>query len=101
MAPFVAQFTVTRPLLNSGALRPTKTSSMKKRNVLGTVSSSALRQFAVGMPHSQAVSALAQSPSTISIRAARVLDGRGGVVENGVIEITGSKITTLRNARGR
>jgi imidazolonepropionase-like amidohydrolase len=47
-----------------------------------------------------AVSALAQAPSTISIRAARVLDGRGGVLENGVIEITGSKITNISQRAG-
>jgi imidazolonepropionase-like amidohydrolase len=44
--------------------------------------------------------ALAQSPSTISIRAARVLDGRGGVLENRVIEITGSTITNIRQREG-
>lgn len=47
-----------------------------------------------------ALSAFAQSPSAISIRAARVLDGRGGVVENGVIDIAGSKITNIAQRAG-
>ena len=44
---------------------------------------------------------LAQSPSTISIRAARLLDGRGGVLENAVIEITGSRISRIDQRQGR
>jgi imidazolonepropionase-like amidohydrolase len=49
-----------------------------------------------------ATGAAAQSgaPSTISIRAARVLDGRGGVGKNAVIEITGSKITQITQRAG-
>jgi imidazolonepropionase-like amidohydrolase len=43
---------------------------------------------------------LAQSPSPISIRAARVLDGRGGVLTDAVIEITGSKITKIEQRSG-
>ncbi len=46
------------------------------------------------------VSVLAQAPVTISIGAARVLDGRGGVLENAVIEIAGSKITKIHQRSG-
>ena len=35
-----------------------------------------------------------------TIRAARILDGRGGVIENGVIEITKSKITKIDQRLG-
>ena len=45
-------------------------------------------------------SVLAQAPSTISIRAARVLDGRGGAWQNAVIEIAGSKITKIEQRSG-
>lgn len=47
-----------------------------------------------------AVPVLAQAPSTITIRAARALDGRGGVLENAVIEIAGSKITKIEQRAG-
>jgi imidazolonepropionase-like amidohydrolase len=47
-----------------------------------------------------AVSVLAQTPSTISLRASRVLDGRGGAWENAVIEIAGSKITKIEQRSG-
>lgn len=50
--------------------------------------------IATGMP------VLAQTPSTISIRAARVLDGRGGVMQNAVIEIAGSKVTRIGQRTG-
>jgi imidazolonepropionase-like amidohydrolase len=43
---------------------------------------------------------LAQAPPTISIRASRVLDGRGGTLQNAVIEITGSKITKIEQRSG-
>jgi imidazolonepropionase-like amidohydrolase len=46
------------------------------------------------------VCVLAQTPATISIRAARVLDGRGGALENVVIEISGSKITKIERRSG-
>jgi len=36
----------------------------------------------------------------ITVRAARVLDGRGGTLENGVIEVTGSKITGIDQRTG-
>jgi imidazolonepropionase-like amidohydrolase len=45
-------------------------------------------------------SLLAQAPPTISIRASRVLDGRGGTLQNAVIEITGSKITKIGQRSG-
>jgi imidazolonepropionase-like amidohydrolase len=45
-------------------------------------------------------SLLAQAPPTISIRASRVLDGRGGTLQNTVIEITGSKITKIEQRSG-
>jgi imidazolonepropionase-like amidohydrolase len=45
-------------------------------------------------------SLLAQAPPTISIRASRVLDGRGGTLQNAVIEITGSKITKIEQRSG-
>lgn len=38
--------------------------------------------------------------SPITIRAARVLDGRGGVVTSGVIEVRGSKITAVDQRTG-
>ena len=47
-----------------------------------------------------AASVLGQTPATISIRAARVLDGRGQILENAVIEIRGSKITTIERRSG-
>ena len=47
-----------------------------------------------------AVSVLAQMPPTISLRAARVLDGRGGAWDNAVIEIAGSKITKIEQRAG-
>jgi imidazolonepropionase-like amidohydrolase len=47
-----------------------------------------------------AISVLAQAPSTISIRASRVLDGRGGTWQNAVIEIAGSKITKIEQRSG-
>jgi hypothetical protein len=47
-----------------------------------------------------AVSVLAQTPSTISIRASRVLDGRGEAREHAVIEIAGSKITKIEQRSG-
>jgi imidazolonepropionase-like amidohydrolase len=37
---------------------------------------------------------------TITIRAARVLDGRGAVLENGVVEVQGSKITAVDQRTG-
>ena len=43
---------------------------------------------------------VAQPPPTISIRAARVLDGRGGAWENAVIEIAGSQITKIEQRSG-
>jgi len=46
------------------------------------------------------VRVLAQAPVPISIRAARVLDGRGGALENAVIEISGSKITKIEQRSG-
>jgi imidazolonepropionase-like amidohydrolase len=91
---------VTRPLLNSGALRPTKTSSMRRGTFRALCRRALCASLLSGCLILEAVSALAQSPSTISIRAARVLDGRGGVVENGVIEITGSKITNVAQRAG-
>ena len=39
-----------------------------------------------------------QNPTTI--RAARVLDGRGGMIENGVVEIRGSKIVAVDQRTG-
>lgn len=36
----------------------------------------------------------------ITIRAARILDGRGGVIENGVIEVLGSKIIAVDTRKG-
>jgi imidazolonepropionase-like amidohydrolase len=47
-----------------------------------------------------AVCVLAQAPTTISIGAARILDGRGGIVEDAVIEISGSKITKIERRSG-
>lgn len=47
-----------------------------------------------------AVSVLAQSPTTVSIRAARVLDGRGGIADNAVIDIVGSKIVSVEHRDG-
>ncbi len=47
-----------------------------------------------------AVSVLAQTPSTISLRASRVFDGGGGVWESAVIEIAGSKITKIEQRSG-
>jgi imidazolonepropionase-like amidohydrolase len=44
--------------------------------------------------------AVAQTPSAISIRAARVLDGRGGAWQNTVIEIAGQKITKIEQRSG-
>jgi imidazolonepropionase-like amidohydrolase len=41
-----------------------------------------------------------QTPTTITIRAARVLDGRGGVQPNAVVAIRGSKIDRLAAASG-
>jgi imidazolonepropionase-like amidohydrolase len=39
-------------------------------------------------------------PGPITIRAARVLDGRGGIVQNGVVEVRGSKITRIDERAG-
>ena len=36
----------------------------------------------------------------ITVRAARVLDGRGGVLANGVVEVQGSKITAVDQRTG-
>jgi imidazolonepropionase-like amidohydrolase len=41
-----------------------------------------------------------QTPPIISIRAARVLDGRGDILQDAVIEIAGSKITTINQRPG-
>lgn len=38
--------------------------------------------------------------SPITIRAARILDGRGGLIEHGVIEVRGSKITAVDTRKG-
>jgi imidazolonepropionase-like amidohydrolase len=40
------------------------------------------------------------SPSTVTIRAARVFDGRGDVVPNGVVEVTGGRITAVGAREG-
>ncbi len=40
------------------------------------------------------------APETITIRAARLLDGRGGTHSNAVIEIRGSKIAAIDQRRG-
>lgn len=48
-----------------------------------------------------AFSLSAQSPVPITIRAARVLDGRGGVATNAVVEVRGSKIVTIDQRDGR
>jgi imidazolonepropionase-like amidohydrolase len=47
-----------------------------------------------------ATSLLAQAPPTVSIRASRVLDGRGGILQNAVVEIAGSKITNIEQRSG-
>jgi imidazolonepropionase-like amidohydrolase len=45
---------------------------------------------------------LAQQPqtSTITIRAARVLDGRGKIITNGVVQVQSSKIVTVDQRQG-
>jgi imidazolonepropionase-like amidohydrolase len=88
--------------VSSGVTRPTKTAIVRggtnfmALNYQARVSAKLLP----GLLILGAVAALAQSPSTISVRAARVLDGRGGVLENGVLEITGSKITNIAQRAG-
>ena len=51
---------------------------------------------------SAAATSLAQTPSTstTTIRAARVLDGRGKTIANGVIEVKGTKIVAIDQRRG-
>jgi imidazolonepropionase-like amidohydrolase len=45
---------------------------------------------------------IAQEPqtSTITIRAARVLDGRGKIITNGVVEVQGTKIVKVDQRQG-
>src|SRR5947209_7955171 len=50
------------------------------------------------MPVSLAAQRGQQAPTTI--RAARVLDGRGGVLDNGVIELQGSRIAKVDQRAG-
>ena len=48
------------------------------------------------------VGSFAQQPasSTMTIRAARVLDGRGKTIANGVVEVQGTKIVAIDQRRG-
>ncbi|MEW6322349.1 MAG: amidohydrolase family protein [Acidobacteriota bacterium] len=48
-----------------------------------------------------AVAPRAQAPETISITAARVLDGRGQIVERGMVEVRGAAIARVGAAAGR
>ena len=41
------------------------------------------------------VDSAAQSPQVVTIKAARVIDGRGNVLNDGVVTVTGSKITAV------
>jgi imidazolonepropionase-like amidohydrolase len=47
------------------------------------------------------VTATAQGPRPITIRAARVLDGRGGMLTNAVIEVRGSTIAAIDQRTGQ
>jgi imidazolonepropionase-like amidohydrolase len=40
------------------------------------------------------------APAAITLRAARVIDGTGNVINNGVVEIRGSKITAIDDRKG-
>src|SRR5262245_49357505 len=44
--------------------------------------------------------ATAQSPTPITVRAARLLDGRGGSMSNVVITVQGSKIVSVDRRQG-
>ena len=60
-----------------------------------------LRLMLLGLAMPAAVLVRAQTPPpTISIRAARVLDGRGGAWENAVIEVAGSQIAKIEQRPG-
>ena len=54
----------------------------------------------LGLMMAAAMVVVGQTPPTISIRAARVLDGRGGAWEHAVIEIAGSQITKIEQRSG-
>ena len=62
--------------------------------------SSALLLIGLSGLSTAARSSQAPAREAITIRAARVLDGRGGSRANGVIEIRGSKIVAIDNRRG-
>ena len=41
-----------------------------------------------------------QPPGTVTLRAARVLDGRGGTLQNAVVEISGDRIVRVDQRTG-
>jgi imidazolonepropionase-like amidohydrolase len=57
------------------------------------------RRFLVALNCAAAVPLLAQEPSTV-IRAAKIIDGKGGTITNGEIVVAGSKIVRI-GARGK
>jgi imidazolonepropionase-like amidohydrolase len=56
----------------------------------------ALAFLAAATPHAQTPTA----PAAVTYRAARVLDGRGRMITNGVVEIRGSQIVAVDQRRG-
>jgi imidazolonepropionase-like amidohydrolase len=62
---------------------------------------SLLRLMLFGLVATTGMLVVAQTPRpAVSIRAARVLDGRGHTLQNAVIEITGSRITKVEQRSG-
>ena len=47
-----------------------------------------------------AILATAQAPQDITIRAGRLIDGRGGIVQDVVVHVVGGKIASLEKANG-
>jgi imidazolonepropionase-like amidohydrolase len=75
--------------------------SFSRKPMIARIRAMALSgMFLLGCIVACAVSVLAQPQSTVSLRAARVLDGRGGAWDNAVIEIAGSKITKIEQRAG-
>ena len=55
--------------------------------------------LALGLACTLAVAARAQE-QVVTLRAARVIDGRGNVISNGTVEVVGGKITKVDQRKG-
>jgi len=61
---------------------------------------SVLAVLTVGLVALGAQGARGRGPAPITIRAARVFDGKGTLIDNGVVEVTGTKITAVDKREG-